>query len=393
MPRRRARRAATIPQAPGDLTPAWFSASLAGLSGGATVVDVRTDVIGTDIGFAGEVVRCHLDWGGSTSDATPPTVIVKLPAANAKNRASAEAVGAYEREILVYRELGDGLGLPIPRHLHSDMTPNPAPWMERVLVALFDHLPQRALERLTRGALALAAKSRRRYVLVLEDVADARPPRQRDGGSIDDALAALDVLARFHATNWLRLPHVGTRPFIHPVDRAPRLRQAAYSRNREEFLERFADVLTPAIVERLDRTQEHLPALVAHLAAPPWTVLHGDYRLDNILFRPSGDLVVLDHQMTQYGRAAVDVAYFITTALDATDHDGEERMLRAYHDRLAASGVGGYGLATLRHDVELAKDVLGHSLVSFNEFLDTDMSDGDIPFAEQMARRLLGWLR
>ena len=89
-------------------------------------------------------------------------MIVKLPAANAKNRASAEAVGAYEREILVYRELGDRLGLPIPRHLHSDMTPNPAPWMERVLVALFDHLPQRALERLTRGALALAAKSRRR---------------------------------------------------------------------------------------------------------------------------------------------------------------------------------------------------------------------------------------
>ena len=27
------------------------------------------------------------------------------------------------------------------------------------------------------------------------------------------------------------------------------------------------------------------------------------------------------------------------------------------------------------------------------EFLDTDMSDGDIPFAEQMARRLIGWLR
>lgn len=391
----RATRAATrdIPQTPGDLTAAWFSTALAPHSGGAAATAVETQVIGTDIGFAGEVVRCRLDWSDPVGPDAPRSVIVKLPAANAKNRASAEAVGAYEREILVYRELGTDLGLPIPTHLHSEMTPNPAPWLERVLVALFDHMPVRLLAWLTRAALSLAAKSRRRYVLVLEDIVDARPPNQRDGGSVDDAHAALAVLARFHAANWMDESLVADHPFIPPLNRAPRLRQAAYVRNLDDFRARFDGELSPAVLGRLQRAQDELPRLVDHLASPPWTVLHGDYRLDNVLFRPSGELVVLDHQMTMYGRAAVDVAYFLTTALDATDVDEEEAMLRAYHDALVSAGVGSYDLDTLRSDVETSKDVLGHSLVSFSEFLDTDMTDGDIPFAEQMARRLIGWLR
>lgn len=382
-----------IPASPDDLTAAWFTAALGERAGGATVTGVERQVIGTDIGFAGEVVRCRLDWADGTAAGAPRSVIVKLPAANPKNRASAEAVGAYEREILVYRELGPDLGLPIPAHLHSEMTPNPAPWLERVLVALFDHLPLRLLAWLTRAALSLAARSRRRYVLVLEDIEDARPPNQRDGGSVDDAHAALAVLAGFHAANWMDEGLVADHPYIQPMNRAPRLRQAAYLRNLDDFLSRFDGELPPQVVARLDGAQARLPELVDHLASPPWTVLHGDFRLDNVLFRPSGDLVVLDHQMTMSGRAAVDVAYFLTTALEATDVDEEEAMLRAYHDALVAAGVDGYDLDTLRADVETSKDVLGHSLVSFSEFLDTDMTDGDVPFAEQMARRLLGWLR
>jgi hypothetical protein len=217
-PQRRARSRPVIPQAPDELTAAWFTTALAPHAGGASVEHVTTEVIGTDVGFAGEVYRCHLGWTEAPDAAPPASVIVKVPSQRPENRATVEAVNAYEREILVYRHLGTDLGLSMPTHLYSEFTRNPAPWLEPVLRFLFDHLPMRALVWLVGRALAVAGRSRRRYILVLEDIADARPPSQADGGSLDDALGALTALANFHATNWMRTDRIETHRFINPVE-------------------------------------------------------------------------------------------------------------------------------------------------------------------------------
>ena len=98
----------------------------------------------------------------------------------------------------------------------------------------------------------------------------------------------------------------------------------ATSATATAFVERFGDAVDDDIVARLDEIQERVPAISASLAAAPWTLLHGDFRLDNLLFRPDDEIVVLDLQGLSAGRPAVDVAYFITTALDAEHRDEEE---------------------------------------------------------------------
>jgi hypothetical protein len=330
-------RTEAIPQTPEEITAAWCTQALGASSDGGIVTDVSVESIGVDIGFAGDVMRVHLTWAAPGPN-RPDSVVVKVPATRPLNRASAEGIGAYEREILVYRELSEDMGLPMPRHLYSDMPPNPAAWFEPALLWLFSHLPMAVLTLLTRGALALMGRSKRRYILVIEDIPDARPPRQREGGTTEDVRAALVVLARFHAAHWMDRTLLDEHPWIMALDAAPRMMQAAYRNGRDDFLDHMGSAVPDDTMQRMDTTQQDLPAILEHLGTAPWTLLHGDFRLDNILVRADGSLVVLDFQGPRYGRAASDVAYFVTTAIDACHQDAEAELLRLYHSTLESEG-------------------------------------------------------
>jgi len=377
-----------IPQRPDEMTAAWFTRCL---PFDGVVTAVVSEEIGTDVGFIGQVYRCHLSWAAGEAP-LPASVIVKVPTQNDENFALGDGLQLYEREIMVYRDLAPTLGLPMTGYLYGECDPDPAPWIERPLIFLFDRLPIRGVNWLIAQFLKMSGKSKRRYVLVIEDVVDARPPTQSAGGSLDDAHAALGVLAAFHAHNWMRTEVVDAQSRVWPIDRACRVYQASYVRNLETFQKRYQSRVSPAVFTRLDEIQERATGLNRDLAAAPWTLLHGDYRLDNVLFRPDGEIVVLDLQGLAYGRPAVDVAYFVTTALNA-EHRGEEQMLLdTYHRALVAAGVTDYSFPQLVADCGKAKEVFAHRIVGAADILDTEMSDGSDDLLDIMQLRTLGWL-
>ena len=382
-----------IPQRAAELTAEWFTQILAT---GATVTEVRCEEIGAGVGFLGEVHRCHLTWEllASDGDASglPASVIVKTPTQIPENFAAGDALRSYEREIVVYQQLRTTLGVPMPGYYHGAMDPDPAPWMQRPLFFLFDHLSVRGINWVIAQFLKMSGKSKRRYVLVIEDFADAHPPSQMLGGSLDDARRCLEVLARFHATNWMRSDATQHYRHIFPVDTVPRVGQASYVRNRDEFVARFGPVLGDGMLDRLDAIQERVPEICSALAAEPWTLLHGDYRLDNVLFRPNGEMVVLDFQGLGSGRPAVDVAYFITTALTVEHREHEESLLRSYHDALVAAGVSSYSFDELVRDGELSKELLAHRLVGSADVLDTSVAADSDDFLDVIQLRVLDWL-
>ena len=382
-----------IPQQAEELTAEWFTKILAT---GATVAGVRCEEIGVDVGFMGEVHRCHLTWepfdAGDDATVLPASVIVKTPTQIPENFAAGDALRSYEREIVVYQTLRTTLGVPMPGYYHGEMDPDPAPWMQRPLFFLFDHLSVRGINWVIAQFLKLSGKSKRRYILVIEDIADARPPTQMLGGSLEDARRSLEVLAQFHAANWMRSDATDHYRHIWPVDTVPRVGQASYVRNRDEFVERFGPMLGDGMLERLDAIQERVPEICTLLAAEPWTLLHGDYRLDNVLFRPNGEMVVLDFQGLGSGRPAVDVAYFITTALTAEHRDEEASLLRTYHDALVAAGVSSYSFDELARDGELAKELLAHRLVGSADVLDTSGAADGEAFLDMIQLRVLDWL-
>ncbi|MDH3754553.1 MAG: ecdysteroid 22-kinase family protein [Acidimicrobiia bacterium] len=380
-----------IPQSADELTAEWFTDVLAERIDQATVTAVRTEIIGAGIGFVGELHRCQLTW--DRDDARlPSSVVAKMPSALRKNRAMGEGLLAYEREILVYRDLAGRLGIAMPDHIHSAMDPNPAPWLERIVVFLFERLPLGGINWTVDQLMKLARKSERRFLLVIEDIDDAQPPSQVEEGSLEDVQSALGVLADFHAANWQPTELVAENPFLWPLNRTPKVVQAGYKRYRESFVARFGEMVESEFLRRMDELQAQLPELVDRLVAGPSCLLHGDYRLDNIMFRPSGDMVVLDYQLVGYGRPGWDVAYFITTALSPEHRGAERELLEHYHAALVDAGVTDHSFDELAADVRLTKELLAHRLIGTGDLIDTAIADHDDSFIDLLVRRTTGWV-
>ena len=152
-----------IPQRPEELTAAWFTTVL---PHPGTVSSLRVEDIGQDVGFIGEVYRCHLEWEPGTEDPLA-SVVVKVPTQNDENFALGDALQAYEREVTVYQHLQAKLGLPMPGYYYAAMDPDPAPWLERPLLFLFEKLPIGGINWLLAQFLKLAGNSKRRYICLL----------------------------------------------------------------------------------------------------------------------------------------------------------------------------------------------------------------------------------
>ena len=386
------KKAKFIPQEGSEFTADWFT-DLFQEQYGAAVLDVSREVIGTGVGFVGEIHRCFLSWDATRGD-LPASVIVKVPSKLPLNRSLGEGLQLYEREVIAYEKLASNMGLPMPNVLYSAMDDDPTPWLDSVITFLFSRLPLSGVSWLTVKFLELASKNPklRRYVLVLEDIADARPPSQVEGGSLDDALISLATLAKFHAHHWMNEESIAVSDRIWALNRLPKVSQASYARNREEFIGRFGELVGDEKMRVIDDTQDRLEDLLAPLAQDPWTLLHGDYRLDNILFRPNGEIVVIDYQLLSKGRPGWDVAYFITTALSADYKSEEETMLKHYHETLLRAGITNYSFEELVDDVELTKLLLAHRLVGSRDAFDTELQNSDETFVDVVVKRVVGWI-
>ena len=73
---------------------------------------------------------------------------------------------------------------------------------------------------------------------------------------------------------------------------------------------------------------------------PPLGLVHGDFRLDNLLFG-DGTCRVVDWQTVGWGPAMPDVAYFIGGGLSVADRRAhEEELVRHYHASCCEQGGG-----------------------------------------------------
>ena len=232
------------------------------------------------------------------------SVVVKLAATDQNSRDTGVNLGAYLREITFYRELRD--------RIDGDGTL--AEW----------HLAEQDPEE---GW----------FTLVLEDIKDGVQGDQIAGCGPAEARIAMVALARIHApvfgdlalaaTDWLNLPNP--------------LNQALLTTLLPSFLERYQGRVAPEHVEICKRFVSAADAWEAD-QRPPLGLVHGDYRLDNMLFH-NGACTVVDWQTLGWGPVMRDAAYFIGGALPVDARRAHEAsLLRAYYDELLAHGVAGF---------------------------------------------------
>jgi hypothetical protein len=108
-------------------------------------------------------------------------------------------------------------------------------------------------------------------------------------------------------------------------------------------LQRLGDRMT---AENRDTASEAMSMVTPWLLAERhrFSLVHGDYRLDNMLFDPARSRVtVVDWQTLGAGLPARDLAYFTgTSLLPAARAEAEEELVAAYHCELLTYGVTDY---------------------------------------------------
>lgn len=302
---------------PQEITPQWLTRVLhgAGVGAGARVVAARSTIVGT--GQMGRNLRFELDWDVEAPDA-PRTVVCKFPSDDPKSRATGRAQGAYEKEVRFYTELADTVGICTPRCLFAAVEPESGD-----------------------------------FVMLMEDLAPAVQGDQLAGCSLDQAALALREASRLHAPRWGD-PSLEQVAFLAaPGADTAQLLQAMYKALWPGFAERYAASLAPEVIDLSQRLGDHLAGWVL-AGTTPLTLVHGDYRIDNMLFGTEAGgypLAVVDWQTLGLGAGVADVAYFMGASLLPEDRRSrEEALVREYHAQLLAGGVGSYSWDQCFHD-------------------------------------------
>lgn len=206
-------------------------------------------------------------------------------------------------------------------------------------------------------AYAAVTADNLRFTLLLEDLSPRRPGVQVQGCSVERALGAVRNLTGLHAPRW-NDPSLAELEFPMTIDtqeKADGMAQVMQMAT-EEFVSRYQSELSVEDMATLKGAASALGKWA--LASPrPIALVHGDYRLDNLMFGDDPqDVVALDWQTLGVGSPTRDLAYFIGTGMAVElRREAERELVRAYHDALLRRGIADYDFDQCFHDYRLGQ--------------------------------------
>src|SRR5262249_38107515 len=262
-----------------DVTPAWLSAALSERHAPVEVSGVDVVAIGT--GQTGATYRVTAEYASDAGE-LPQTFVIKLPALDDTVRD--RVVIGYRSECAFYTSVADRVRVPTPSCYYCQITDD-------------------AME----------------YALLLADQAPAVQGDQIAGCGEQEARLAVLALAGLHGPSWcdpfwLDFPAIA---FGRPDEASAKGLGDVAKMSADITLEKLGGRMTADDRETFTTTM----GLVTNWLLAEYdrfALLHGDYRLDNMLFDPGRSRVsVVDWQTLGVGLPARDLAYFTATSLDS----------------------------------------------------------------------------
>jgi hypothetical protein len=281
-----------IIERPDDLTAAWLTEAI----GAGAVADFAVERIGT--GQMSECYRVRLTYAVEPNSAGPRSVVLKVAASDPTSRQTGLALGLYEREVRFYRDIAPRLGGPIAPCYHASIDT-------------------------TTGA----------FDLLLGDAGPATVGDEIAGATVEQAHLGAVELARLQGP-MLRDDSPAESSWL---NREAPVSQTMIAALYAGFLDRYGAHIASQhrmVCERLVAAFDGYQALDDQARG----LVHGDYRLDNLLFGATGAdraLTVVDWQTVAWGPAMTDLSYFLGTALPAPQRrENYDALLRSYHEAL-----------------------------------------------------------
>ena len=310
------------PTSADELGPDWYTEALRStgtIDGDTRVTSASAEAIGVGVGILGLLWRIELAYEGGDG---PATAVLKLPHTAAESRHISSAFRFYQREVGFYTEA-------------ADLTPLR-----------------------TAGCYAASVDDETGdFHLLMEDLGSRTVYDQLQGCPPEAAAFDLQQLAAHHAAFWMsdRLQRWPWAVRVADPPNSVALPQAL-EHSWPIIDSNFAHLLRGPMYDAAKQMPAKCVDIMERLSAPPFTLLHGDHRLDNLFFGDD-DVAVVDWQITGTGRGAYDVAYFLSQSLVPEERKGvDEDLLRTYHSALVEHGVdaGEYSFEQCWDDYRLA---------------------------------------
>jgi len=306
----------SIPRYPADVTPEWLSTVLS--QRGTPVEVTAADVVAIGTGQTGATYRVTARYD-TQPGGLPQTFVIKLPAQDDAVRD--RVVIGYRSECAFYTSVADRMRVPTPQCYYCEITDD-------------------AME----------------FALLLADQAPAVQGDQLIGCGEQEARLAVTALAGLHGPSWCDPVWLDLPGIAFPLPDEPS------AQGLGEVAKMSADITLAKLGDRMAAEDRETFTAAMNLVAPwllaergRFSLLHGDFRLDNLLFDPDLTRVsVVDWQTLGIGLPTRDLAYFTATSLDSQLRSAiEEDLVDAYHQALIGYGVTGYDRETCWRDYRL----------------------------------------
>ena len=270
---------------------------------GVVVSAFSASAIGT--GQMADSLRVHMQHTGN--NLAPTTIIAKIPKANESSRAASRLSRCYEVETSFYSKIRSKVDARIPDCYHVEYSAHDD-----------------------------------EFLLLLEDMAPAKQGDQLGGCSVDDAMLAVAEMAKLHGSLW-NSPLIAHNEWLHrnsadSVEVTSQLLQGVYP----AFCQRFDGRIDNEVVRV---GQQFVNKFPTYFAAQPAanTVVHRDFRLDNLLFgewHGTRGVAIVDWQTACEGVAISDLSYFLGSALlPGARADHERDLVNHYVSVITRYGI------------------------------------------------------
>lgn len=284
----------------------WMTAVLrtsGAITAGTSVAALTVEPFQVGVGLVGQLGRASMTYDNGEG---PATVIIKWPIDVPAQRGMGDALNAYEREVRYYVDHAEESPLRVPT-IHA----------------------------------AMITDDKSRCVIVMEDLSSMRQGDRINGMTWDESVTAVETLARWHA-HWHEHPELDRLSDVfyaiqHPVYNVilPQFMAGGWENCQKYGVEH----LTPEVVDFGNRWTDLLPVFQKHFHKD-LTLIHADWRADNMFIDDSGEIVMIDFQLTGVGVGAYDLGYFVSQSLEREVRGGREReLVDTYTAALANHGV------------------------------------------------------
>lgn len=295
---------ADFPTRPSDVDAAWIEAQLdnSGVLGDARIASFEWEAIGT--GQVGDTARFTLRYSGDAAQA-PRTLAAKFPSADSTSRQTATAFSLYRKEVLFYQQAAAHIAMRVP-HTYA----------------------------------AMLDDNQCDFVLLFEDLGPCVAGNQLAGCTLAQAQDAMRQAAALHAPT-VENPLLEAE-WLRPDPQAIATLRTLYPQAQAIFRERYSKDLSAEFMSVCEGLNDNLDIWFDRTHRRR-SLLHGDFRLDNMLFDIRGGaepIALVDWQTCAVGCNLTDIGYFLGCGIgSALRRPNERALLDLYCAEMSQRGV------------------------------------------------------